>query len=283
MKSRSSSFWTIFVFLGFAGLGVFLLDSRKASDRETAWICIALFGSMALITAMWEIGRNFQGEGALWRIVKIAGVERNVWFLPASRLQQVMLVAIMLLIGGVSGSIFFLKANSFQRWEMGVAGAVALLVAVGLIASTLRQRRGIGLLPEGILWLKDANPLLISWEIIEQVASTRVAQDVGHGLKTHLPAIGLRIQNNVNSVVELKTGAPVGSKTRAKWAQSRSETGFDVVYLEEALVLPVHHAQHLIRFFLENPRRRPELKAGETSLGFLETLLRDAFAHNKAT
>ncbi len=264
------------MFLGFAGLGVFLLGSKKPSDRETAWICIALFGSMALITAIWEIGRNFQGAGAIWRIVKIGGVERKVWLLPASRLQQVMLVAIMFLIGAVSGAIFLLKANPFQRFEMGVAGAVGFAVAVGLVVSNFRQTRGIGFLPEGILWLKDANALLIPWDAIEQVASTRVAQDVGHGLKTHVPAIGLRIQNNASLVVEFQMGAPVGSKTRAKWAISRLETGFDLVYLEEALVLPVRSAEHLIRFFLENPRRRSELKAGETSLGFLETLLRDA-------
>ncbi len=267
MKPRSSSFWTIFVFLGFCGLGAFLLQSGKPSDRATAWICIGLFGSMALITTLWEIGRHFQGEGVLWRDVKIGGMNRAVWLLPASRLQQVLLVAVMLLIGAVGIATFFLKANILQRWEMGVAGAIGLVVAVGLVSSSLGQTRGLALVPEGVWWLKDAQPLLVSWEAIEHVASIRVAQDVGHGFKSHAPALGLRLKS-ANLVVD--------PKTRGKWATSRQETGFDLVYLEEALVLPVHRAEFLLRYFLENPRRRAELKAGETSLGFLETLLRDA-------
>ncbi|BCM91709.1 hypothetical protein IAD21_03584 [Abditibacteriota bacterium] len=287
MKPRRTphtpQFWTIFVFAAFCALGIVLLQSGKPADRPTAWICIGLFGSMTLLSAIWEVTRHWQGEGVRWQLLKIEGVERKVWFFPASKLQQCFLVAIMLIMSGTGTSIFFLKASSFQRWEMGIVGVIWLGMTPYFIYSTLTKTCGIALLPSGVLWLKEKTPLHIPWESIDLIATTRVAQDVGHGLKTHLPAIGIRLKpasTEQMSEVPAPGRRLLTPKTRAKLTGNRTQTNFELTYFDEALVISASEAARLMNFFLENPNHRRELQTEESQLGFLEALLRSNSSSN---
>ncbi len=117
--------------------------------------------------------------------------------------------------------------------------------------------------------------MFIPWEAIDSAAQASAFMEVGHGIRTRAPALGVRV-GNVEKVVCLRSSAPPKPALRASWSQSRRETGYELTYLEEALILPSKQAEFLLRYFIENPRARRELSAGETSLGFLETLLHDA-------
>ena len=272
---HTSQFWTIFVFATFTVLGIVLLQSSKPADKQTAWICIGLFGSMTILSAAWEVARNYQGEVARWQTLKIEGTERKVWFFPASKLQQWFLSATTLCIGGTVISIFLLK-SALQGWEMGVAGVLSLGAAFSFIYVALAKTRGIALLPSGVLWLKEKTTIHIPWESITLIAEAKVAQDVGHGLKTHLPALGIRLTPDYpQQISELPPSGrcPLTKRTRTKLSASKTQHGFELTYLDEALVIPVEEAARLLTFFLENPRDRRELHPEQTGLGFLETLL----------
>ena len=280
MKPRRSShtpqFGTIFVFAAFCILGIVLLQSGKPSDRSTAWICIGLFGSMTVLSAAWEVARNYQGEATRWQTLKIEGVERKVWFFPASKLQQWFLAATMLCIGGTVGSIFLLK-SALQGWEMAIAGVLALSAALSFIYAALTKTRGIALLPSGVLWLKEKTPVHMPWVSVTLVTATKVAQDVGHGFKTHLPALGIRLKPDYpQQISELPSSGRrlLTKRTHNKLLANKTQTNFELTYLDEALVIPVEEAARLLAFFLENPRDRRELNPEQTGLGFIETLLR---------
>ncbi len=275
---RSSSFWTIFVFAAFSGLGAYLIVTGNPSERSTGWICALMFGAMALVMGVWEIGQHLQGEGVQWQEVHFGAQSRRVWLLQASRLEKVLLCAVFFIIALVGCAILITSPNVVYRLEMGISGGICAVCVLPFTLIRVRRAHGIALLAEGVLWLKDGTSLFIDWQAIEAVLPTRVAQDVGHGIQRHVPALGIRLcPDAVSGVMEVgKTSVPLKPKTRAVLAASRAQTGCDLNFLGESLIPTLAQSEHLLRFFLENPRSRSELRPDQTSLGFLESLLQDA-------
>ncbi len=150
---RSKALWTIPVWIAGATLGGYCLSiARTPSDKVTAWLCIGLSSMMGLTMMAWEVGQNFQGEGAGWKSGRIGGQTRTVWLWPASKLNILLVVFIMVGVGVGSVLYFFYGpvGAGLHHWEMGFAALFAPVAAVGLGFTTFTKIKGIALVPEGI-------------------------------------------------------------------------------------------------------------------------------------
>lgn len=152
VKARFADIWPLFGFAGFGALGVYLGLVGNASERQTGWICALFFGALTLIFGAWELIKNQRLGGPIWKSVEIRGQKRQIWLLPASRWQNLFLGAVFLVIALVGAAIVLSSRSSINRLEMGVAGVVAAIFVAGLLWQSATKTRGIGLLPEGIMW-----------------------------------------------------------------------------------------------------------------------------------
>ncbi len=274
MKSLSPPFWCGLVFAGFAALGVVGWKTGHLASDGSTWGFLLMFGGLFVLMMAWEFGRHFQGAGARWQTVSWSGAPRRVYLLRGSGL-QVVLSALVFLVLGIGAGVFWQSgAAPLDRWQMVLCGAVAVFTGARYGVCNGLRPRGIALAPEGLLWLKEREALLVPWDCIESIAQIRVPKDVGYGLKLHEPSLGIRLKfGAIESLRELhRAPTPLSSATRATMARNRLENGCDLIYSAEELIAPLANIERVIRYFLALPQRRAHLGAGEISADFLQEI-----------
>jgi hypothetical protein len=223
-----------------------------------AWLMIAArentFGAFLLLIGgtglLWPIIRRLETQQLTFTHLKSRAARYTGLLVPASLAERI--------VSGIflCGLAFFtLKAaldapDHLMKVKLSCGGGLCPIIFLSLVISNLRNKPGILLTTEGVVWHEAlTSPAYVPWQTI--VHATTFNNVVGF---TSTPCFGLIIKD-VN-VIEASAGR------RQSCAAQFTQSGCHFVYVSENLRYPSEDLATIIKYYLDNPDRRPELSNG---------------------
>ena len=258
-EGTGKGYWLpVAVLIGFALFGA-TLAFFDAKGREIGVAAALMFGSLAALFSAWPYLRTWerrQGREVIVEAARHRGRTFPAFRFPGSRMKVAMFALIFVIIAVVGGLLLFRALQEGpKKWNWSLYGlnpvnsGLMLTISLGLVARSLydlaRDRLGVSLTPEGVLWSEMLLPtVLIPWERVENAAAF-VSSSKG-GDTERQETFGLRVREQFDK------SDPLLSQ-RKRFLENRRKQGWDLYLFAESLAVPPIHIAFAVNAYRNAP------------------------------
>jgi hypothetical protein len=237
------------VFLAVGVVGICLLFSKDASERRPGLGCGTLFLGVGIGGALWPFLRRRETNGPQQVFIHLFDMHCDAIFFPMSRAKELLTIfGAGLFVFGVT-TIMLVTDNNEYRVKGGIASVFYVGVLVLGVKSLLGPRRGLYVVPDGIIWNELFRaPCFIPWPAITRASLfNKKAQYVSKPLLS----FGIDV-SNMQSVKTTKF-------TRDTFRKSKARHGWNFYFYEETIVTPITLVAQTVQYYWSHPEDRTEI------------------------
>jgi hypothetical protein len=259
------AFNTLFVVMALAGAWQIIVATENFFRAFGAFLL--LIGGTALL---WPRIRLLEGQQLKFTHLKSRAARYTGLLVPASLTERIVFGTILFCSAAFTIGMAPTSTEPMTKLKLWSAGGLCLFILFCLVISNFRNKPGILLTAEGIVWHEAlTSPAFIPWPtIFHAMTFNNVVQF------TSTPCFGLLIED-VNAI-EASPGR------RENCALRFAANGCHFVYVSENLRYPSEALATIINYYLDNPERRPELSNGVALSRISEILQRVNTASDSA-
>jgi hypothetical protein len=243
-------YWlSVTLFLGMFGGALYLAATEQEDDRFVFIGAAIIFFAFGVGGSVWPFLRSREGEGPSLEYVHAFGMHCEGILFPASRVKELLTLGGSFFLAGGSALLCLMADTLEHRFQAGLAFVFFAGVLALSLAYCFAGRKGILILPEGLLWREIMRPpCFVPWNSI--AAAGLFLKPRRYGAK---PARALGLQ--MSDVTLLQTP----SWNRRLIAGARRNHGWHLHALAETINVPLEVVAVTIEHYWRNPAARGEI------------------------